>query len=82
MNINQKKLERSIKIRKWLLYFCIGFAFGIMFLDLSITRNFFKHNDILMLISILSLGMAIYIDSTIKRLRAEKKRLENEHSGN
>ena len=78
MNSNLKKIEKAIKIRKWLLYFCIGFGFGIMFLDLSITKNFFKHNDVLMLISILSLGMAIYLDSTIKNLKAEKKRLENE----
>ncbi len=78
MNKNLKKINRSIKIRKWLMYFLIGLGFGIMFLDLSITRNFFKHNDTLMLISIMSLGCAIYIDSSIRRLNEEKKRLENE----
>ena len=82
MNEDLKKIKRSIKIRKWLLYFCIAFAFGIMFLDLSITRNFFKHNDTLMLISILSLGFSVYLDSTIKRLNSEKKRLENGQNRN
>ncbi len=82
MNVNLKKLERSIKIRKWILYFSIGFAFGLMFLDLSITKSFFKHDETLMLISILFLGLAIYIDSSIRQLRSEIKRRKNENSGN
>ena len=82
MNENIRKIERSIKIRKWILSIAIGIGFGLMGLDLLITGNFFKHNDNLMLISILSLGFAIYIDSTVKRLKSEKKRLEDECSGN
>ncbi len=73
-----RKIKKSIKIRKWILSFCIGIGFGIMGLDLMITRNFFKHNDTLMLISILALGMAIYLDSTIKRLREDLKEMEND----
>ncbi len=80
MNDKIRKINKAIKIRKWILSISIGIGFGLMGLDLMITRNFFKHNDTLMLISILSLGFAIYIDSTVRRLKSEKKRLENESS--
>ena len=82
MNEKIKKIDRAIKIRKWILSISIAIGFGLMGLDLFITKNFFKHNEILMLISILAMGFAIFVDSTIKRLKADKKRLENEYSGN
>ncbi len=82
MNEDIKKIDRAIKIRKWILSISVGIGFGLMGIDLLITGNFFKHNDNLMLISILALGFAIFIDSSVKRLKSEKKRLENEYSGN
>ena len=82
MDKKLKKLNRSIKIRSILLSICIGIGFGLMGLDYYITRDFFRHNDTTMLISIMSLGAAIYIDSTIRRLKSERKKLENESSRN
>lgn len=73
-----KKLKKSIKIRTIILYTCIGIAFVSMFVDISMTRNFFRHIGELMLISLFAFGYAIYNDSVIKRLRKQLKELENE----
>ena len=72
------KIKKSIKTRTIILYTCIGIAFVSMFVDISMTRNIFRHIGELMLISLFAFGYAIYNDSVIKRLRRELKNLENE----
>ncbi len=71
------KINKSLKIRTIILYTCIGIAFVSMFVDISMTRNIFRHIGELMLVSLFAFGYAIYNDYAIKRLNKQKKEILN-----
>ncbi len=73
-----RKINKSIKVRSIILYTCIGIAFVSMFVDISMTRNIFRHIGELMLVSLFAFAYAIYNDYAIKRLNREKKALQDE----
>jgi hypothetical protein len=76
-NKDIEKINKSIKTRTIILYTCIGIAFVSMFVDISMTRNIFRHIGELMLVSLFAFGYAIYNDYAIKRLKKEKKALKD-----
>ncbi len=73
-----KQINKSLKIRRSIVYVCIFVAFLSMATDLMVTRNFFTHIGELMLVSLFAFGYAIYNDYAIKRLKSEKGKLKNE----
>ena len=73
-----KKINKSLRFRRRIVYCCIFVAFLSMAVDLMTTRNFFTHIGELMLLSLFAFAYAIYNDYIIKRLKNERAKLQNE----
>lgn len=70
------KLEKGIKIRKYIINASVTIAMLCMLADILKTRNIFVHVGEFMLISILSFGFAIFMEGQVKKMRRQLKECE------
>jgi len=74
--MDKTKLEKRIKIRKYIINGFIAIALISMLADILKTGNIFVHVGEFMLISLLSFGFAIFFDGQVKKLRKELRECE------